>query len=213
MHLSQLTLNPTNRHVQADIASPYELHRTIMRAFPDADAGGPGRVLFRVEQRNDDYGNVQPVVLVQSENKPDWSHVTSIRELATYALRVEERPFAPKLRSGQRLTFRLRANPTVKREGKRHGLWEEEEQLRWIARKGESGGFKVQACRVIHEQKAISCMKSKGNGHSAATFFAVRFDGILEVTNVASMLHTLRTGVGSAKGFGFGLLSVAPTPT
>jgi CRISPR-associated protein Cas6/Cse3/CasE subtype I-E len=39
---------------------------------------------------------------------------------------------------------------------------------------------------------------------------AVRFDGILQVTNAELFLQTLRAGIGPAKGFGFGLLSVAP---
>lgn len=41
-------------------------------------------------------------------------------------------------------------------------------------------------------------------------FLAVRFDGLLEVTDPGKFLETLRAGIGSAKGFGFGLLSLAP---
>ena len=41
------------------------------------------------------------------------------------------------------------------------------------------------------------------------THVAVRFDGLLEVTDPVKFLETLRAGIGSAKGFGFGLLSLA----
>jgi CRISPR system Cascade subunit CasE len=47
------------------------------------------------------------------------------------------------------------------------------------------------------------------NGYTDERFFAVRYDGLLEVTDPVKFLETLRAGIGSAKGFGFGLLSLA----
>jgi CRISPR system Cascade subunit CasE len=41
------------------------------------------------------------------------------------------------------------------------------------------------------------------------THHAVRFDGLLVVTDPERLRHALRAGIGSAKGFGFGLLSLA----
>jgi CRISPR system Cascade subunit CasE len=39
---------------------------------------------------------------------------------------------------------------------------------------------------------------------------SARYDGILEVTDPAALLKTLAAGIGPAKAFGFGLLSIAP---
>ena len=39
---------------------------------------------------------------------------------------------------------------------------------------------------------------------------SARFDGILEVTDPAAFAATIAAGIGPAKAFGFGLLSVAP---
>jgi hypothetical protein len=39
---------------------------------------------------------------------------------------------------------------------------------------------------------------------------AVRFDGVLAVTDVVQFAATLEAGIGSGKGLGFGLLSLAP---
>jgi CRISPR system Cascade subunit CasE len=39
---------------------------------------------------------------------------------------------------------------------------------------------------------------------------AVRFDGVLVVTDLDRFSTALPAGIGSAKGFGFGLLSLAP---
>ena len=35
MYLSRLILNPRHRRVQREVANPYEMHRSLMRAFPD----------------------------------------------------------------------------------------------------------------------------------------------------------------------------------
>jgi CRISPR system Cascade subunit CasE len=45
--------------------------------------------------------------------------------------------------------------------------------------------------------------------HSGGRFLAVRFEGVLEVTDPDQLLQTVSEGIGSAKGFGFGLLSLA----
>ena len=50
--------------------------------------------------------------------------------------------------NGQLLRFRLRANPTVTRAGKRHGLTSQGAQLAWLQRQGERGGFQLVSCGV-----------------------------------------------------------------
>ncbi len=39
--------------------------------------------------------------------------------------------------------------------------------------------------------------------------FAVRFEGVLKIINKELFTKTIENGIGSAKGFGFGLLSLA----
>ena len=39
MYLSQLTLNPRNRRAQRELAAPYQMHKTLMRAFPFGTTG------------------------------------------------------------------------------------------------------------------------------------------------------------------------------
>ena len=34
MYLSRLILNPRSRRVQRELAEPYEMHRSLMKAFP-----------------------------------------------------------------------------------------------------------------------------------------------------------------------------------
>jgi CRISPR system Cascade subunit CasE len=205
IYLTRLVLNPRCRQVREDLADPYELHRTLLRAFPDAEEGGPGRILYRVEPppRNEPCF----VVLVQSEVAPDWSR---LERSSNYLLESPPppKPFNPALAPGQRLCFRLRANPTVKRDGKRRPLLDEAQQRAWLSRKGSESGFRVERVEVSPEG-ASSGHKPAGGATMTITHHAVRFDGLLAVADPERLGNTLKAGIGSAKGFGFGLLSLA----
>jgi len=200
MYLSQLSLRPASRQVLRDMASPYELHRTLMRAFPDSDAGGPGRVLFRIEPMRDGGDAEPPRVLVQSDVAPDWSRLPD-----GYATVQGPKELALALSHGQRLRFRLRANPSLKRDGKRRGLTKEEDQRCWLDRKAAGCGFKPLAYTIVRVGRTIS----RRGEHGVATHLGADFEGVLQVTDAAKFSAAIRTGIGPAKGFGFGLLSVA----
>ncbi len=209
MYLTKLLLNPLSRQVVRDLANPYDLHRSLLSAFPDAADGGPGRVLFRVEppQTSDWYDDQPPapVVLLQSEQAPDWQKSGLHRDY--FRERLLPKPLPDSFAANTRLRFRLRANPTVKRDGKRHALFEEDAQLKWLHRKAEESGFQVVDVAVAPEGNSLGT-KLNGRRHDI-THFAVKFDGELIVTNQSLFAEVVKNGIGSAKGFGFGLLSLA----
>lgn len=207
MFLSRLLLNATSRRVWTEISRPYELHRTLMRAFLPAQASENERILFRLDRdREEDMGAI--LLLVQSQEEPNWTSLETARGFLREPPQCK--PFTPIFHPGQVLRFRLRANPTVKRQGKRFGLMKEEEQLGWLRRKGEVGGFAPLSVVVIPERQ-MEDKKTDDTGHSHdLTLTAVRFDGVLQITDLTTFNRTLEQGVGSGKGFGFGLLSVAP---
>lgn len=200
MYLSRLNLPLADRQTQELLASPYELHRALMEALPTP----AGRMLFRVEPPGRHASAA--LVLVQSEDEPDWDNAGLPRSTT-----IEKKAFDPQPPRGARFRFRLRANPTARRkidgaaEGKRVGLTTEEDQRAWLARKGDQGGFQPDGVIVIDEGQIKA---AKPNGH-ALTFRSVRFEGVLEVTEPDRLREALQAGVGSGKAFGFGLLSVA----
>ncbi len=223
MYLSRLILNPRDRTVQREIGNPYELHRTLMSAFPE-DLPKGERVLFRVEA---DPRTGVPTVLVQSRTQPDWSHLDERERFLlpesrwppTVFANPATKPFDLTFAPGQLLAFRLRANPTVKRstpedraanrQGKRVALYKEEEQRAWLDRKGERNGFRVARVTVVEEGNVTSWIP-RNDKKRKATHFAVRFEGLLQVTDPEALWDAVQSGLGSAKGFGFGLLSLAP---
>ena len=204
MYLSKLVLNPTSRRVRTESGRPYELHRTLMRAFPSAEEG-TGRVLFRLDMSKE---SNSIALLVQSEKEPDWRPLDEVEGFLLEP--AQSKPFSPVFRSGQTCRFRLRANPTVKQQGKRFGIVKEEEQLAWLQRKGTAGGFEPFSVISSPERKMNDKMTDRAGTRHDLTLIAVRFDGLLKVKDPAAFHQTLAQGVGSGKGFGFGLLSVAP---
>lgn len=212
MYLSKLIMSREDPRALRSIANPYEMHRTIWRAFPDAGNGGPGRVLFRVEP----LATGKPVVvLVQSQRQPDWGPLLNER----IVLEAECKRFEPAFAAGQLLRFRLIANPSKKITDRertdargqpkkaRVGLFGEANQRAWLERKARESGFEL--C----EHRVSSRWNSDGRKPDASPYIrhhAVVFEGILRVTDPGLFLRALESGIGSAKGFGFGLLSVAP---
>ena len=216
MYLSRLFLNPRNRRVQREVAHPYEMHRSLMRAFPDDLKEGDERILFRLEPGR----NGALTLLVQSWTLPDWSYLAE-PEFRGYLLPVDEpnpavKSFDLDLAPGQVLAFRLRANPTVKRrynekDHKRVGIYDEEEQFAWLKRKGELGGFRLVSARTGCQEDVGGKIKRDQETHTLK-LAAVQFDGLLQVTDPDRLRQTVRQGIGSGKGFGFGLLSLARPP-
>jgi CRISPR system Cascade subunit CasE len=205
MYLSRLVLDPRSRRAQRESADPYQMHRSIMRAFPE-DLPADERVLFRCDA---DRRTGVLTVLVQSLFAPDWSWLSG-SEGRGYLAEIGEpnpdvKPYSLALTSGQQLLFRLRANPTVKRAGKRHALWREEEQLDWLERKAEAGGFRMLSVRC----QTLGNVQGWTSDRLPLNLFAVQYEGVLSVIDPDRLVQAVQNGIGPGKGIGFGLLSLA----
>jgi len=199
MYLSQLLLNPRSRNARYDLADRYELHRTLLNAFP-TDLPEDERVLYRVE----DNRNLPIVsVLVQSKYVPNWEVVDRMQQSGYLANIPQIRAIVLEIGNGQRLPFRLQANPTVKRNGKRHAIYAENDLMSWLQRQGERHGFN---CDLLDVQ--ITKLGKKHGQKRRQTWHAVQFDGALSVSDVDNFQASLVNGIGSAKAFGFGLMSI-----
>ncbi len=217
MYLSRLILNPRHRRVQKEVAAPYQMHRSLMKAFPDNLKPGDERVLFRLETHP---RTGMLTLLVQSLALPDWSWLAE-PDARGYLLPVDEpnpaaKPFDLNLAPGQMLAFRLRANPTARRrlpDGKRKrvGLCREEEQIEWLKRKGEQGGFHVLSVRTSNQDTVNGYIRRDEERHKLK-LLAVQFDGLLQVTDPDQLRESVRQGIGSGKALGVGLLSLARPP-
>ena len=116
-----------------------------------------------------------------------------------------------RLPRGQLVQFRLRANPTVKREGKRRRVRPVlSAHAEWLTRK-------------LGDAAEVTCIETFAPGwahgwrgkHESMDdrhmqWWSVLLEGSFRVGDPAALRGLLESGIGSAKAFGFGLLSVAP---
>jgi CRISPR system Cascade subunit CasE len=224
MYLSRLILNPRSRQVQRELSDPYEMHRTICRAFPHANfkKNEPSGILFRVDLHPKTH---VITLLVQSLQPPDWSFLLSDRRKdyllgETFLPPGVENPvwkeMTIQLHEGQVLAFRLRANPTVKKDregknqGRRMGLIREEDQRNWLRRKLESAGAALISVGTLNSRLTRSKLFIEKEDEKRMRFLSVQFDGVLRVKDPNRLLFTAQAGIGSGKGLGFGLISLAP---
>lgn len=210
LFLSRLILDPASRQVQRELANPYELHRTLMHAFPD-DVSSTLRLLYRLET------NRQPpflVLLVQSTLPPNWQVLPQAKY---FLIPPQTKSLDGSFEPGSRFVFRLLANPTKRtrsdvedQPGKRVALLHPQEQEAWLHRKAEHGGFDVLAVNLTQLDHQLAYKRrTESNQVLRITHQAVRFDGMLQVKDSELFEETVTLGIGSAKGFGFGLLSLA----
>lgn len=196
-------------------------------AHADAEGGVSGEgararhgVLHRLDT---DSRSGRIVLYVQSLAEPDWSRLASDYLLTQLGL---ENPACKlvrdqyrSIRPGTVLRFRLRANPTKKintqsgpngekQNGRRIGLFREEDLVGWLERKAEDGGFTLLDVAVngAGPDGRVQGLHPVGK----MIFRSVTFEGRLVVSDADRFQKTLAAGLGSAKAYGFGLLSVAP---
>lgn len=204
MYLSKLTLDPRHAQARRDLGDAYEMHRTLARAFaPDPDTP-PARFLWRLERRAD----FQPstVILVQSEQIADWTVLDILGGYATEILGNKPVDLDKLVQPNARYRFRLLANPTVTRAGKRYGLTREQDQLAWLCLQGKRHGFNVLAC----ERGACDRLqvRQRRTGHRITVDTAL-FEGVLEAVAPEILRQSMVNGFGHGKAFGLGLLSLA----
>lgn len=162
LYLSRLVLDPRSRAVRRDLADCHALHRTVMAGFPDHAAPAARAALGVLHRLDPAPRGGPPTLLVQAAVPPVWVRLPAPDYLAvphdpTWDTKPLDAAHAA-IRAGDRLRFRLRANPTRRVNashgdantlaGKRVALLREEEQHGWLARKGEAAGFALLRVRA-----------------------------------------------------------------
>lgn len=168
MYLSRLILDTKCRSVRRDMSDCQQMHRTVLSAFPDLRSNDvDARQQFGVLHRLDTSRTGIPVLLVQSNEKPDWSRLppgyliedSSLENPACKSVDEQYRSIV----AGDIFAFRLRANPAKKTgttkksdivagkqkdNGTRVPLYGEEARIKWLARKGTNGGFELLQVKI-----------------------------------------------------------------
>lgn len=222
MFLSKLTVNVTSREFRRDYADIHQMHRTVMSAFPKVPDQHAARqahgVLWRLDAAQRGF-----TLYVQSHTKPDWAALAQ-GYLAEPPKVRDLQPVLDAIQPGRKLAFRLVANPTrsihtdgmpgQRGRGKRVPHRKPEKQIEWLTRQGERHGFVIPTAANGRADVAPSSTPTlrgnKNDNKHPITVEAVRYDGHLIITDPDAFVNALRNGVGRAKAFGCGLITLAP---
>lgn len=117
MFFTRFPVNKTRREARRLLGDPYAMHAAVAGSFPPAargDAGGPGRVLWRLDDQRD--GSL--LLYIVSPSMPSLCGLDEQIGWPDLAPQWATRPydaFLDRIREGRRYSFRLVANPVVSR--------------------------------------------------------------------------------------------------
>lgn len=225
MYLTRAYLNPRRRGSVRLLGHPQRMHAAVLAGFPPLD--GQPRVLWRLDADQPH----RPALWIVSPFKPDLSHLAEQAGWpASDAPMWETRSYEPllnRLDGGQRYAFRLTANPTRTLPPKQHGARGQRvehvtvaHQVEWLATQAGKAGFRILPA-TAHlpgtDEPALQLqLRDRGKnrftktGHQGPiTIARVTYDGLLEVTDAAALRRALTTGLGRARAYGCGLLTLS----
>ncbi|SDF31010.1 CRISPR-associated protein, Cse3 family [Methanolobus vulcani] len=187
--------------------NPYRLHKIIWQLFPD-QADAERSFLFRIENTRQ---NCEQHIFLQSLSQPQATSEELI-------MLREPKEVHFDLKAGNSYRFMLCANPTKKindksgkdkrNQGKvRVPLIHDEEIVAWIKRQLE-GSAEVDSVELVHKN-LLRFYKNKSGDRHVGKIQTVTFLGVLTVENPELLIAKIANGIGPAKSFGCGLLTLA----
>jgi len=192
------------------LASPQILHAAVTGSFPMSASQHDGRILWRI----DALGN-STYLLVSSPGKPDFTHIVEQFGWPGSEQTWESKDYDAllnRLHDGQNWNFRLRANPAHREKasvpgetGKLFAHVTVRQQEQWLMERAAQYGFHVGegSFAVMHRE-----IKKFWREKKQVTLGIATFEGTLEVVDKALFTHTLLNGIGRAKAYGCGLLTI-----
>lgn len=220
MYLTRFAVNPARRGSRKLLASPHAMHAAILSAFPPGTRPSghqdAGRVLWRVDRGQDR----STQLFISSPSPPDLTHLveqagwptTHTWDTRDYTTLLD------RLAAGQRWAFRLTANPVrhVRIEDsdtqtKPHGHVTADQQLGWLLSRTEALGIDVSSKNgaptvLVRDRRTIRF----GRSGSTVTLVTATYDGVAHITDAERLRRALKNGIGRAKGYGCGMLTLAP---
>ncbi|SEA61171.1 CRISPR system Cascade subunit CasE [Bowdeniella nasicola] len=216
MFLTRLYLNAARRGARKLIGSPQAMHAAVMASFsPQVHDETRGRPLWRLDPRPN-----SPALYIVSAAMPDLTHIVEQAGWPTTS-EWETRDYSPILNSltaGQRFSFRLAANP-VRRSmsdasqgrGKVYAHVTAEQQRQWLIDRQEAIGISFLESldampNVQLTQRERMVFHRKG---ARVTIAKAVFEGSFEVRDADMLREALTRGIGRAKAYGCGLMTLA----
>ncbi len=232
-YLSRIWMNPLRRQAQRFLRDPHALHAGVLGGLSRQPV--TERVLWRLGA--DNAHRIE--LLVLTESTPSWEHLVeqagwTAADEPQQVVR-DYQPLLDRVQRGREFRLRLRANPVSTtrhpvKASKAQGARLSQErprgvrvphrsapnQLEWFTSRIEHWGFELMtgatgdvAVQLIRRDRLVFVRKSRGEQHRVVLATAT-FDAAVRVNEPEAVLHHLLAGVGPAKSYGCGLITLAP---
>lgn len=186
--------------------SPRERHRSVMSFFGDLPESprASAQILFRYEQAD----GLPPSFLIQSAVEPLGEKLPTGAKVKNFE--------HPRLDIGQPVVFRLAVNAVVRRSNGRvtpvpfDGEESTEPTMsEWLADKLAPALSDVSI--INHRRELLRDYLERGDNRRARRIIQVdTVDGVAKVADPEALISFLDNGVGRARSYGCGLLTVKP---
>jgi len=210
MYLSRVKLDTELRATKKALANPQVMHAIVAGCF---ETSIDVRPLWRIDTlRGSTY------MLVVSAATPDFTSLVdqlSSPENAEVSIR-DYTKFLSQINNSETFKFRLNANPvrSTKRSeksseslaarGKIYGHVTVEHQLKWLQDRAAKHGFELVQFDVVSRGE-----RRFKRENATVTLTVACFEGILQVSDATLLREALAKGIGRAKAYGCGLMTVA----
>lgn len=205
MFFTQIKLNTSRRETISLINSKQRIHAAILSGFPELKED---RVLWRL----DDNSRHEIMIYVVSPQQPDytnfwekygWERLPYNDTVKT----VDYTKLLNHLENGQQWGFKINANTVKTVAGKRIPL-KENEIKKWLQDRSENNGFTVNTNDFSAHTMTTSFYKNK-RSESKVTLQETMYQGVLEIVDTELFKKTLVMGIGKAKSYGCGLITLS----
>ncbi|MFE9558410.1 type I-E CRISPR-associated protein Cas6/Cse3/CasE [Streptomyces sp. NPDC006692] len=206
--LARIRLNPHSRDVQRDLRDATQMHKTLMRLLPDGLGPSPrhaGGLLFRLDQTDH-----ATTVLVQAAHTIDPARLPT--DYGTIELK-DLTPMFTALRPGLGVRYRITVNPSktqrlpLEQKGSRGKIiaLTGPDADHWWQQRATAAGLHLNTLAPT----PLDSVRPRGKDARPMRHHLTRYDGTATVTDPDALIHALLTGIGRAKPYGAGLLSLA----
>ncbi|WFB10635.1 type I-E CRISPR-associated protein Cas6/Cse3/CasE [Streptomyces sp. LX-29] len=236
MFLTRFRINTGRSGARRLLGSPHLMHGAVNMGFPDLpprDSQGP-RVLWRVDRGR----QAETDLFIVSPTRPDLTHLVEQAGWPTLDTpgwtSFAYGDFLNALAEGDTWGFRLTANPVhhIRRPDaapdaptKRVAHRTPRHQLRWLLQQQEKAGFEVvrkpperrsteygdEHELIVRDQLPLQFRRPPAaHSRNDVRLTRVTFDGRLRIADLALFRRTLTQGLGKARAYGCGLMTLAP---
>jgi CRISPR system Cascade subunit CasE len=203
MYLSRIEVNKQRLETKRALMNLQIMHASVKACFPESKE----RILWRADELGHNL-----YILIVGPTKPDFTAFIEQYGWPASGQTGETKDYGPlldRITEGSRWRFRLTANPVHTSNDKIHAYIVVAEQRKWLLARAEHKGFTLRedAFDVVYRD-TIRFPKIIEQKTKEVTLVRASFEGDLTVTDVSLFRNTLASGIGRAKAYGCGLLTV-----